>query len=109
MDYRIIRFFSLIPDNKKICTKCKIPLSLDICEIHHIDGKRYNNQGENLQLLCKNCHKGLIEGNYQPGTLINVSYRFPEELMKRIDEKSKKEKVSNSVLVRRILTEKLNS
>ncbi len=29
----------------------KIPLDL-----HHIDGNRFNNKLENLQILCKNCH-----------------------------------------------------
>ena len=29
----------------------KIPLDL-----HHIDGDRFNNKLENLQILCKNCH-----------------------------------------------------
>lgn len=41
------------------CEKCenvewmgeKIPLDL-----HHIDGNRFNNNLENLQILCKNCH-----------------------------------------------------
>lgn len=29
----------------------KLPL-----ELHHIDGDRFNNQLENLQILCPNCH-----------------------------------------------------
>ena len=29
----------------------KIPL-----ELHHIDGNRYNNELDNLQILCPNCH-----------------------------------------------------
>lgn len=27
-----------------------------VLELHHIDGDRYNNELENLQLLCPNCH-----------------------------------------------------
>ena len=26
------------------------------CELHHIDGNRWNHRFENLQLLCPNCH-----------------------------------------------------
>lgn len=37
--------------NKKEWLKENIPL-----EIHHIDGDRTNNNYENLQLLCCNCH-----------------------------------------------------
>ena len=25
-------------------------------ELHHIDGNRYNNELDNLQILCPNCH-----------------------------------------------------
>ncbi len=41
------------------CEKCsllewnKLPIPI---EIHHIDGKRFNNELDNLQLLCPNCH-----------------------------------------------------
>lgn len=43
----------------------KIPL-----ELHHIDGNRYNNTYENLQVVCPNCHSltennsGKNKGNY---------------------------------------------
>jgi Zn finger protein HypA/HybF involved in hydrogenase expression len=43
----------------------KIPL-----ELHHIDGNRYNNTLENIQILCPNCHSqtdnnsGKNKGNY---------------------------------------------
>ena len=39
-------------------------------ELHHIDGDRFNNQLENLQILCRNCHgltpnhSGRNKGNY---------------------------------------------
>lgn len=35
----------------------KLPL-----ELHHIDGNHYNNQLENLQILCPNCHS-IQDGN----------------------------------------------
>lgn len=41
------------------CEKCKNKFWLDFpisLEIHHIDGDRTNNNVDNLQLLCCNCH-----------------------------------------------------
>ena len=45
---------------KKICEKCNLgdtwlgePIML---ELHHIDGNKFNNVIENLQILCPNCH-----------------------------------------------------
>lgn len=41
------------------CEKCKntewlgLPIPL---ELHHVDGDRHNNQLDNLQILCPNCH-----------------------------------------------------
>lgn len=42
-----------------ICDNCKNTQWFDrpiTLEIHHIDGNRTNNELENLQLLCPNCH-----------------------------------------------------
>ena len=41
--------------NRDTWNNKKIPLDL-----HHLDGDRFNNVLENLQILCKNCH-GLTE------------------------------------------------
>ena len=44
---------------EKKCEKCDLTKWLDVeipLEIHHIDGDRYNNQLENLMILCPNCH-----------------------------------------------------
>jgi hypothetical protein len=41
------------------CEKCFISVWYDLpimLEVHHIDGNRFNNSIENLQLLCPNCH-----------------------------------------------------
>jgi HNH endonuclease len=41
------------------CEKCCLTHWLDydiVLEVHHIDGDRTNNQIDNLQLLCCNCH-----------------------------------------------------
>lgn len=51
---------------KHICENCKrtswlkklIPL-----ELHHVDGDKYNNSIENIQLLCPNCHA--LTSNYR--------------------------------------------
>lgn len=49
-DY-VIRAFEAY---KRICFHCKSEENL---EVHHIDFDRTNNQIENLQVLCKSCHK----------------------------------------------------
>lgn len=57
------------------CEKCDLkewnnkPIPL---ELHHIDGNRFNNNLENLQILCPNCHaqednnSGKAIGSYKP-------------------------------------------
>jgi len=44
---------------EKKCEMCGIDewLGLDLTlELHHIDGNRFNNELNNLQILCPNCH-----------------------------------------------------
>lgn len=56
----------LIKDRGRICESCsntewmKNPIPL---EIHHIDGDRTNNDYDNLQLVCPNCHS--LTSNYR--------------------------------------------
>lgn len=41
------------------CNKCKIDnwnKKNIVLELHHIDGNKYNNQRNNLEFLCPNCH-----------------------------------------------------
>ncbi len=41
------------------CELCNIDTWLDLpikLELHHIDGNKYNNSIDNIQLLCPNCH-----------------------------------------------------
>jgi Zn finger protein HypA/HybF involved in hydrogenase expression len=52
---RLIRF--KIKENK--CEECKLQMWNNkplVLQLHHIDGNRYNNTLENLQILCPNCH-----------------------------------------------------
>ena len=51
--------FSQLP---KWCEKCKGVAPL---EIHHKDGNRANNEIENLQILCKTCHR-VVHGFGEP-------------------------------------------
>jgi hypothetical protein len=51
----------LIEDNlkKEECEGCGITEWMGekiVLELHHVDGDRYNNTLENLQILCPNCH-----------------------------------------------------
>jgi len=49
----------LIRERGHCCEKCKLSEWLDFpipLELEHIDGDRTNNNIDNLQLLCNNCH-----------------------------------------------------
>jgi hypothetical protein len=48
------------------CERCKLTTwenNIIPLELHHVDGNRYNNSLENLQLLCPNCHA--LTDNYR--------------------------------------------
>ena len=61
------------------------PLSL---EIHHIDGNRYNNNLDNLQILCPNCHS--LTNNWSSRNQKGYSKTQPkvtdEEILKALEE-----------------------
>lgn len=61
------------------------PLSL---EIHHIDGDRYNNNLDNLQILCPNCHS--LTENWRSRNQRGYSKSNPkvtnEEILKALEE-----------------------
>lgn len=41
---------------EKVCTKCGYKEHPEILEVHHKDRNRNNNDIDNLELLCPNCH-----------------------------------------------------
>ena len=50
-DYRI-KAFRVLPN---ICNRCGFDNLLAL-EVHHVDTNRYNNDIDNLEILCANCH-----------------------------------------------------
>jgi predicted RNA-binding Zn-ribbon protein involved in translation (DUF1610 family) len=39
------------------CNRCGYDKVVEILQVHHIDENRENNQIENLEILCPNCHE----------------------------------------------------
>lgn len=88
-----------IKENK--CERCGLttwleePISL---ELHHIDGDHYNNNFDNLQILCPNCHS--LTKNYRNKTdkIIKI-YEEPKE-------KARKEKANTCIYCNKLITDK---
>jgi len=102
MDYRIKALVRLIPEDKMICAKCEKKIIVENCHVHHKDGKRYNSRPENLELQCLECHKSITD---EP--MINISFRFPANLLQVLDEKAEVLGINMSMLVRHILSQKM--
>lgn len=98
MDYRLKAILQFIPKDKLVCAICKKPMKVENLEVHHKDGKRYNSDLSNLELRCKQCHR-----NVSSETMVITNYKFPENLLKVVDEKAKELGVNNSIVVRGIL------
>lgn len=39
-----------------LCNRCGWDVSVKVLEVHHIDRDRSNNELQNLEVLCRNCH-----------------------------------------------------
>lgn len=72
------------------------PLSL---EVHHINGNRYDNRRENLQILCPNCHS--VTENWRARNQQGYNRRKPkvtdEELLSAIHSESSVAKALSKV------------
>jgi len=74
------------------CEECKLDLWLESpipLELHHIDGNRTNNELENLQLVCPNCHA--FTDNYRGKNIF-----VPEKIKKNTYHKRNKEKINKT-------------
>lgn len=62
---------------KGYCERClTVPTDKTLLDVDHIDGDRSNNQTNNLQTLCKTCHKIKTKENrnYKHEKMSNVLY-----------------------------------
>lgn len=89
------------------CSRCGCS-DAEILEVHHRDRNRQNNQIENLEPLCPNCHKR--EHKLRPGYRHNqckkdipekvfYAVRFPSVLLSRIKQRAQSEHVSAAQVV----------
>ena len=101
VDYRNSKFWVLIPENLKICSRCGEKLNPDDVEVHHKNGKKYDDSPENLALICSQCHRGIKR--YTIETTIPITVKFPQSLLKKIDEESTKLEINKSVFIRNVI------
>lgn len=104
MEYTLVKLWELIPTDKKKCGKCGVDLTPEITDIHHIDGKRFNNKPENLELLCQSCHRGHKRPRNKPMNLL-VTMRFNEELLTKINLDAENSGTDVSKVIRRIVSD----
>lgn len=57
-------------------------------EVHHIDGDHYNNEIENLQLLCPNCHSMTPNWRGKNNKKVKEGYVKEEDILKALEESS---------------------
>lgn len=66
------------------CEVCGLSVWMDKpipLELHHIDGDRYNNSLNNLQLLCPTCHAQMTKGSNK--SKVHIHYEFTEQCVER--------------------------
>ncbi len=67
-------YFKALLTKKNECNKCKID-DLELLVVHHIDYNHSNNNVENLEILCANCHHKIHFGK---GHNRRKLYKFKE-------------------------------
>lgn len=103
MNYVLQKLLSLIPPEERICVVCKCQLTTEITDLHHKDGKRWNNKPENLMLICQTCHRGHITPRKQDSILISV--KLPTNLLEKISNEAEITFSNTSAIIRKILLE----
>ncbi len=103
--HRYSQFWCMIDETKKVCARCGISLTLENTDVHHKDGRRYNNNSDNLELLCKKCHRGLGgRASRHEEPMIFTGFRLPSILLEKLDRRANELRMTPSALVREILS-----
>ena len=95
--YQSFKVKKLLYDNglkKKECESCGITEwlgGLIVFELHHIDGNSFNNELENLQILCPNCHS--ITENFRGKNIKKVKKVKIPTIKKEKEHKEKEPKL----------------
>ena len=64
----------LLTDNDNVCSQCNIEIDLNHCEINHIKSLASggSNESNNLQPLCKSCHKEKTTTELSDGSYVKI-------------------------------------
>lgn len=90
---------------EKKCERCGLSSWLDeeiSLELHHIDGNHYNNNFDNLQILCPNCHS-LTQNFRNKSNKIIKNYPNTSKL---IEEKKENKKTNTCICCGKLITNK---
>lgn len=105
MEFRRAKLWALIPESLKKCENCGNKIDFDDADVHHINGKRYDNSPENLKMLCSKCHGGGSKGD----PMSQKSVRLHNSMYKKIDELSIKLGINQSLFIRNAIEMYLKS
>lgn len=104
MEFRTAKIWALVPDVLKKCENCGRRIEFDDADVHHINGKRYDNRPENLMMLCVKCH-GHGNGIRRGDPMSQKSVRLPTSMYKKLDEIAEKHGINQSLTIRNALEE----
>lgn len=66
-----------IIDSKSVCSRCGFKPELDCqLDVDHIDGNHKNDERENLEILCANCHR---VKTFMSKDSVNIRFRIKEQ------------------------------